>query len=190
MTSPSVAALLAAGGGTRFVGPAHKLLTGLAGRPLWLHSLAAVLQAGFDHVVVVTGAVPLDLPVDVIERHNPHWGRGQAGSVQLAVGAARELGAEALTVGLADQPFVGPAAWAAVRDADPACRLVVASYGGRLGPNPVRLRADVWPLLPTTGDGGARDLLRERPQWVCRVECVGSGDDIDSVEDLARWKNR
>ncbi len=190
MTSPSVAALLAAGGGTRFVGPEHKLLTDIAGRPLWLHSLAAVLQAGFDHVVVVTGAVPLDLPAEVIECHNPHWGRGQAGSVQMAVAAARELGAQALTIGLADQPFVGSAAWATVRDADPACRLAVAVYNGRLGPNPVRLRADMWPLLPDSGDGGARDLLRDHPQWVCRVDCVGSGDDIDTVEDLARWKNR
>ena len=51
--SPRVAALLAAGGGARFQGPTHKLLAPLHGRPVWEHSLAHVMAAGFDHVVFV-----------------------------------------------------------------------------------------------------------------------------------------
>ena len=185
--APRVAALLAAGGGSRFTGPGHKLLADLDGRPVWLHALAHVLAADFDHIVVVTGAVPLELPAHVIERRNPRWARGQAGSLQVALAAAEELGAEALTVGLADQPFVTAAAWQAVADAAPACRIAVAVYDGVTGPHPVRLAAPVWPLLPREGDAGARDLLRAHPEWVCRVDCVGSGADIDTQEDLARW---
>lgn len=183
-----MAALLAAGGGTRFVGPTHKLLAALDGRPVWVWALQHVLAAGFDHVVVVTGAVPLDVPDGVIVRHNSAWAQGQAGSVQMAVQAAAELGADTVTIGLADQPFVTPEAWRAVADAETDCRIAIAVYNGTPGPNPVRLRSDVWPLLPTDGDTGARDLLRGHPDWVCRIDCVGSASDIDTLEDLARWK--
>jgi len=184
-----VAALLAAGGGTRFRGQSHKLLAPLKGRAVWLHALAHVLGAGFDHVVVVTGAAELELPATVMHRHNPRWAEGQAGSLQVAVQAARVLGAQALTVGLADQPFVPEAAWRAVRTADDQCRVVVAEYDGKPGPHPVRFAAEVWHALPTTGDEGARDLLRQHPDWVCRVPCLGSVDDIDTTEDLDRWKS-
>ncbi len=185
--APRVAALLAAGGGSRFEGPNHKLLADFDGRPIWLHALAHVLAADFDHVVVVTGAATLELPAHVIERHNVNWSDGQASSLRLAIEAARELGAETLTVGLADQPFVTSAAWQAVADAPATCRIAVAVYDGVAGPHPVRLAASVWPLLPQAGDAGARELLRAHPEWVCRVDCVGSGADIDTQEDLARW---
>jgi molybdenum cofactor cytidylyltransferase len=190
---PQVAALLAAGAGTRFHGETHKLQAVLHGRPVWEWALHRVVQAGFDHVVVVTGAVELTLPDDssarVVVRHNPEWAAGQATSVRVALATARELGADALTIGLADQPFVTTDAWRAVRDTDPAWRIVVATYDGRPGPHPVRLHADVWPLLPDDGDQGARTLLELHPEWVCRVPCLGSVDDIDTVEDLARWKS-
>ncbi len=190
---PSVAALLAAGAGTRFTGASHKLQATLHGRPLWEWALQRVAGAGFDHVVVVTGALDLALPADVeptvVVRHNPDWARGQATSVRVAIATARELGADCITIGLADQPFVTAQAWRAVGAADDDCRVVVATYDGRPGPHPVRLHADVWPLLPDDGDEGARSLLELHPEWVCRVPCLGSVDDIDTVEDLARWKS-
>lgn len=187
-----VAALLAAGSGSRFTGDEHKLLADLHERPVWHHALRHVAAAGFDHVVVVTGALQLTLPDDidpqhVVVRHNPRWADGQAGSVQLAVATATEWGADAVTIGLADQPFVTSQAWRAVANADAECRIVIATYDGEPGPNPVRLAAEVWPLLPTTGDAGARAIIRDHPQWVCRVACVGSGADIDTLEDLDRW---
>ncbi|MEY4175627.1 MAG: hypothetical protein RI900_2792 [Actinomycetota bacterium] len=184
-----VAALLAAGGGTRFRGSSHKLLAPLHDRAVWLHALDHVLAAGFHHVVVVTGAVQLQPPPPTLLRHNPRWSEGQATSLQVALEAARSLGASTVTVGLADQPFVPESAWQAVRDADPDCRIVVAEYDGRPGPHPVRFAAETWPLLPHTGDEGARDLLRRHPDWVCRVPCIGSVADIDTTEDLDRWKS-
>ncbi len=186
---PRIAALLAAGAGTRFTGSTHKLLVTLHGRAVWEHAMGHVLDADFDEVVVVTGAVDLPLPSGVTVRHNPNWAAGQATSVQVAVTAARALGATAVTIGLADQPFVPATAWRLVAAADEACHLVVAEYDGRPGPHPVRLDQHVWPLLPTTGDQGARSLLELHPEWLCRVPCLGSGDDIDTVEDLDRWKN-
>ena len=184
-----VAALLAAGAGARFSGDTHKLLATLRGRPIWQHSLDQVRAAGFDHVVVITGRADVAWPDDVIVRHNPQWATGQASSVQAAVQAARELGADAVTIGLADQPFVTAAAWRAVADTPPDHRIVIATYDGVPGPNPVRLHHDVWPLLPTTGDDGARGVIRAHPEWVYPVACVGSVADIDTLEDLARWNH-
>ena len=190
---PSVAALLAAGGARRYTGATHKLLAPLGGSTVWATALEAVVAAGFDHVVVVTGAVPLTLPdgchPTVIFRHNPRWADGQAGSLQVAVAAASDLGADRVTVGLADQPGVGTASWRDVAGAPDDCRIAVAVYGGRVGPTPVRLHRSVWPLLPVEGDAGARHVIADHPSWVCRVPCVGSGADIDTVEDLDRWND-
>ena len=186
---PAVAALLAAGGGTRFAGNEHKLLGILRGKPVWEWALHQVQAAGFDHVVIVTGAVALPWTAHTVVRHNAAWATGQASSVQVAVAAARELGASAVTIGLADQPFVPAAAWRAVAQAAADCRIVIATYDGTPGPNPVRLAAPVWPLLPTSGDEGARSLIRDHPEWVCSVSCVGSVADIDTLEDLARWNH-
>jgi len=190
---PRVAALLAAGAGSRFHGSTHKLLVTVGAIPLWERSLSRAVAAGFDHVVVITGAVPLVLPDDTSDcvtiRHNPRWAEGQASSVQVAIEAARGFGATAVTIGLADQPFVTTQAWQAVAAADDECHIVVAEYDGRPGPHPVRLDEHVWPLLPTDGDEGARSLLEVHPEWLCRVACLGSGEDIDTVEDLDRWKS-
>lgn len=192
-----VAALLAAGGGTRFEGPTHKLLAPLEGRPVWEWALSAVLAAGFGHLVLVTGAVELALPdplpdpagTTVHRVHNPDWATGQAGSVLLAAATADRLGADHLVVGLADQPFVTTDAWRTVAGASADCRIVVAEYDGVPGPHPVRLARAVWPHLPTEGDQGARELFRAHPDWLCRVACLGSGADIDTTEDLHRWKS-
>jgi len=187
-TTPlGVAVLLAAGGGSRYAGRTHKLLARIDDREVWRWALDAAVSAGFAHVIVVTGAVELDVDTTARVVHNPRWAEGQATSLHCAIDAARALDATHLTVGLADQPFVGAAAWRAVGSADPRCRIALAVYADRPGPHPVRLAADTWSLLPGTGDEGARELLRAHPDWCCRIDCVGSPDDVDTVEDLDRW---
>ena len=188
----TVPVLLAAGGGSRFRSAEHKLLAELGGRPVHRHALEHVLQAGFDVTIVVTGAVPLDLdPTDqrILEVHNEQWAQGQATSVQRALAAATELDASAVVIGLADQPFVPAEAWRAVAEAPASALLVVATYNGTIGPNPVRIDRSLWPLIPNTGDEGARGLLRSNRSAVHEVSCPGSADDIDTLEDLQRWKS-
>ncbi len=186
----TTAVLLAAGGGKRFSGPTHKLLALLDGKPVHRRSLDHVVAAGFDHVVVVTGAVELaivDPGVTVV--HNDAWQQGQAGSLQLGIAAAEALDSEFVVVGLADQPFIPASAWRAIATAASGARIVVATYDGVRGPNPVRLHRSVWPHLPTDGDEGARPLMRLHADWIDEVACEGSAADIDTLEDLGSWTN-
>ena len=157
---------------------------------MFRRALDHVTAAGFDHVVVVTGAVALEIDhPNVVTVHNTMWQEGQAGSLQLAVSAARDLDTDSVVVGLADQPFVPVSAWRAIANATSTAPIVVATYDGVRGPNPVRLHRSVWPHLPTDGDEGARTVMRLRPDWVDEVACEGSAADIDTLEDLGQWTN-
>jgi len=180
----TAAVVLAAGAGSRFDGPAHKLRALLHGRPVLSWALDAVMAAGLDEVVVVTGAVDVDdlVPQGVRVVHNPRWADGQATSVRVGVDAAAAAGHDAVVVGLGDQPFVSATAWRSVARAT-ATPVAVATYEGRRR-NPVRLGADVWPLLPVDGDEGARSLIRLRPDLVTEVPCSGDPADIDTSDDL------
>lgn len=185
-----VVAVLAAGAGSRFGGPTHKLRAALGGRTVAEVAIDAALRAGVGPVLVVTGATELELgdrPVRVV--HNARWAEGQSTSLHAAVAEAGRAGAGALVVGLADQPFVEPEAWRRVATA--TAPIAIATYGGRRR-NPVRLDRSVWPLLAAavTGDEGARALARLRPDLVGEVPCPGSPVDIDTLEDLHRWQSR
>jgi molybdenum cofactor cytidylyltransferase len=185
------AVLLAAGGGSRFLADGHKLLAMVSGRPVAAWALDHVLAAGLAEVIVVTGAVDLaDLAAEQAAASlrlvaNPDWEQGIATSLGVGIDAARAAGRKTVVVGLADQPFVPAEAWRAVADRH-AAPIAVATYHGRRG-NPVRLSAQVWPLLPRTGDEGARTLMRLHPDLVEEVPCDGDPFDVDTVEDLARW---
>jgi molybdenum cofactor cytidylyltransferase len=183
----SVAAVvLAAGGGSRFEGPEHKLVASFRGRPLVWWALAAATGACLDEVAVIVGAVDLGaaVPEGVQVVENPDWASGQASSLQKAVAWASERQHEAVVVGLGDQPLVPSSAWAAVA-ASPN-PVAVATFDGQRRP-PVRLDRSVWSLLPTAGDEGARVLMKERPDLVHEVVCQGQPADIDNEEDLIEW---
>ena len=183
----TVAVLLAAGAGTRFRGPGHKLDAPVDGRSILDRAVGTALAAAVGPVVVVTaGQLRTTLHPSVVHVVNDRWADGQATSLRAGITAAQELGAAAVVVGLGDQPFVTVEAWRAVAAVDGP--IVMASYGDRRG-HPVRLRQDVWDLLPTDGDEGARALVRLRPDLVTAVPCDGSPIDIDTVEDLRRWQN-
>jgi molybdenum cofactor cytidylyltransferase len=181
--------VLAAGGGRRFAGASHKLLTPWRGRPLAAWALEHASAASLARTWVVAGAVDLEaagaVPAGVEVLRNPEWDRGIATSLQAGVAAAREAGMDAVVVGLADQPLVPATAWRAVAGAT-GLPIAVATYGGRRG-NPVRLGREVWDLLPVDGDEGARLVMARHPELVMAVACEGDPADIDTVEDLAAW---
>jgi CTP:molybdopterin cytidylyltransferase MocA len=193
--------LLAAGEGSRFGRP--KALVELNGQTLAERGVGLLRAGGADPVVVVTGAVPLELE-GTLAVDNPRWRTGMGSSLQAALQALTEAaraeaapteaarGAEigAVVVALADQPLVGAEAVArliaAYRD---GATVAVATYGGQPR-NPVLLAREHWPevIATATGDQGARTFLRTRPELVTLVECGDTGrpDDIDTPADLAR----
>lgn len=184
------AVVLAAGGGTRFEGAAHKLVAPFRGRPLVAWSIEAALAAGLGTVVVVSGAVRLDELVGEIAGGtvavvaNDRWRAGQASSLRVGIEWCAARGLEAAVVGAGDQPLVGAAAWRAVAAATHA-PVVTATFGGRRRP-PVRLDRSVWPLLASEGDEGARQLMRRHPHLVGEVACEGDPTDVDTLDDLLR----
>ena len=180
-----IGVLLAGGSGSRFDSPDHKLLTDFRGRPLFRWALDAIEEAGLEPWIV-WGAVTAPTPASVTALHNPRWGEGMATSLQVALAHARSRGEGAIVVGLADSPLVPASAWRAV--AATVAPIAVATYDGARR-TPVRLDAAVWDDLPTTGDEGARALMRVKPALVTEVACNGNPADIDTIEDLHRWNS-
>lgn len=192
LRQPVVAIVLAAGGGSRFSGTRHKLLARLptsdAAQPRTVveRSVATALAADIGPVIVVWGAVPLPLPPEVVAVRNDDWRDGQITSLRSGLEVADRLRAQRAVIGLGDQPGIDPSAWRAVAAADGP--IAVATYAARRG-NPVALDRRIWGLLPTSGDEGARALMRSRPDLVREVPCTGSAADIDTLEDLRQWQN-
>ena len=182
----TAAVVLAAGGGSRFLGNTHKLLAVLNGRPVVAHAVEHAAAAGLHETIVVGGAVelpPFGGAITVL--HNPGWAHGQATSLHVAVAHARACGHGAVVVGLGDQPFLDPAAWRAVAAA--STPLAVGRYPDGTRGQPVKIAAELWDELATEGDEGARALLRSHRHLVSEVACTGIPADIDTVEDLQRW---
>ena len=187
----NVAVVLAAGAGSRFSGPEHKLNALMRGRRVVDHAVDAVLAAidagaAIDAVVVVCGAENFafdDPRVQVVV--NDDWHDGQATSLQSGIAHADRLGANAVIVGLGDQPGIGPNAWAAV--AESSSPIAVATYANSPTRTPALIRREIWPSLPTSGDFGARHLISSRPELVEQVPCTGTPADIDTIEDLRTW---
>ena len=187
--------LLAAWEGSRFGQP--KALVELNGQTLAERGVGLLRAGGADPILVVTGAVPLELD-RTLTVDNPQWRTGMGSSLRAALQALTEAGRGsetgtaigAVVVALADQPLVGAEAVArliaAYRD---GATVAVAAYDGQAR-NPVLLARECWAevIAMATGDQGARTFLRTRPELVTLVECGDTGrpDDIDTPADLAR----
>jgi CTP:molybdopterin cytidylyltransferase MocA len=179
----TLAVILAAGAGSRFVGDHHKLAAKLKKKPLVWWASQHAIAAGFAEVLVVEGATPVaDLvPAEASVVHNDDWADGQSRSLHVAVHYATMFGYGEIVVGLGDQPFVPPEAWRKIaRSKSP---IAVAEFDGQNTP-PVRLSEEVWRLLPLDGDEGARQLLRSRPELVTPIPCPGSAIDVDTAGEF------
>lgn len=189
--------LLAAGAGRRLGGP--KALVTVCGERLVERGVRLLTEGGCAPVVVVLGA-----GADEVRSRctlgearivvNERWPSGMASSLHAGIGALHDHAVGAVVVALVDQPLVGAEA---VRRLGAAWRaggeVVVAGYDGAPR-NPVLIDRAWWPevLAEATGDRGARDFLRARPQLVHVVDCsdTGSPDDLDTPADLTALGGR
>ena len=179
--------LLAAGEGSRLGRP--KALVELGGQTLAERGVALLRDGGADPVLVVTGAVPVQVPW-ARTVHNPQWRTGMGSSLAVGLSALAAHDAGAAVIALADQPLVGPeAVRRLITVYENGASVAVAAYHGQPR-NPVLIASEHWPavLALATGDAGARTFLRAHPELVTLVECgdTGSPDDVDTPQDLAR----
>jgi CTP:molybdopterin cytidylyltransferase MocA len=132
--------------------------------------------------------------------HNPDWRSGMGSSLAAGLRALTAPGVlasddvTAVVIALADQPLIGHEAVRRLIAAHAAgAEVAVAAYQGK-GRNPVLIARGHWAAARDTakGDTGARPFLRAHPELVTLVECgdVGSPDDIDTPQDLARVRSR
>jgi CTP:molybdopterin cytidylyltransferase MocA len=179
--------LLAAGNGSRLGQP--KATVELAGSTLAERGVELLRAAGARPVIVVTGAVPVELP-GVLAVHNQDWVTGMGSSLVTGLRALASGDAGAAVIALADQPLVGAESVRRLIAAyENGATVAVAAYDGKPR-NPVLIARVHWPTVIelATGDTGARPFLRARPDLVTLVECgdTGSPDDVDTPADLAR----
>jgi len=189
------AAVLAAGRGSRLDTRTPKPLTLLHDRPLAAWALDAPCAAGLDPVLLVVGragrSVGRVAPPDVEVVRARRWRAGIAQSLRAALRALAGPGPDAVCIGLADQPLVGPDAYRRLVEAHQAgATFAVATYDGQRA-NPVLLDRSLWPAAAQLrGDVGARALLATHP--AVEVDCTGTGDptDVDTLDDLRALEGR
>jgi molybdenum cofactor cytidylyltransferase/nicotine blue oxidoreductase len=178
------AAVLAAGSGTRMGAPKAELV--VDGARLLDRAVRAAAAAGCAPVIaVVRPGTEVEGARAVV---NPDPDRGMRSSLALAVEAAGE--ADALAVLLVDVPGVSAEAVRAVVAGWVPGRIAVGRYAGRRG-HPTVMGPDLWrAALETAGpDEGARALLAARADLVDEVEVPGDAADLDTQQDLARWRD-
>src|ERR1700722_14084893 len=181
--------LLAAGDGSRLGQP--KATVEFAGSTLAERGVALLRDGGADPVIVVTGAIPVEIP-GVVSVHNPDWVTGMGSSLATGLRALASGDAVAAVIALADQPFIGAAAVRRLIAAhESGAPVAIAAYDGKPR-NPGLIGRDPWLAVTeaAAGDAGARPVLRAPPELVTLVECgdTGSPEDIDTPEDRARGR--
>jgi nicotine blue oxidoreductase len=180
--------VLAAGEGRRLGTP--KALVETGGQRLVDRAVTALRLGGCEPVVVVLGAAHADVPAAHVVT-NDDWRTGMGSSLRVGLTALGEVDATAVVVTLVDTPGVtGSVVDRLVSACAAGADVVVATYDGQPR-TPVLLARAHWPETAemAVGDVGARAFLRAHQHLVRHVECgdVGTSDDVDTPEDLARF---
>lgn len=180
--------VLAAGLSTRFsVG--NKLLADLKGRPLADHIASTIAPLPFAAKFAVCPADLPELGTLFAQRGfsvlpNPDNAAGQSTSLRLGVEAADKIGADAVLICLADMPFVTSEHLLTLADClqDGPAHATSAMENGPSMPPAIFARTHFPALLQTSGDRGARDLLRSATQLLVPARELA---DYDTLEDFA-----
>ena len=193
--SPAVI-VLAAGAGSRFGGPTHKLSQRLG------HSsvLGATLRNALDTrmpVVVVTTELLSDAArrlvaardVVVLPAADSAAAEPLGMGYSIATGVAARPDASGWLVLPGDMPLVRASTLLAVARSLDQHAVAFAQYRGRRG-HPVGFAAELYSELVTlAGDEGARRLVARYPAQGVEVDDDGVLIDVDTVEDLRRVRS-
>lgn len=192
MNRPPIVIVLAAGRGSRFKAPEHKLLQPFGTSTVLGTTLDHVIESGLQARVVATAPLSSEARRhvarrDIIElpeatgRAGERLGMGY--SIASGVTASADAGGWLVLPG--DMPAVKPATLLAVADALPQHAVVYAQYIGRRG-HPVGFSAELYSeLVQLSGDEGARRVVARYPSFGVEVDDPGVLLDVDTIDDLA-----
>jgi molybdenum cofactor cytidylyltransferase len=192
MSSGPVVVVLAAGRGSRFRGPSHKLVQELGASSVLGTTLRQVLASGLPLVVVATAAMADVARRSVASRDIvtvPEVGTpgpaplGMGYSIAAGVGARPDASGWLVLPG--DMPMVQPATLQAVARELRHHPVAYAQHRGQRG-HPVGFAGELYSELVTLGgDEGARRLVGRYPAIGVEVDDAGVLIDIDTEADLA-----
>ena len=207
--------VLAAGRSSRMGPERNKLVEEVGGRPLVAWPIDAMLEAGIDPVLVVTGFEAERIRIALGNRrcrfvHHEAWCEGMGSSLARAMAEIRALTPppDAVLVCVGDLPGLRATHVARVveaaltegagsdtnEDADkiPPGALVVPTHANRRG-HPVLFESRFFEdLARLTGDEGARSILNQNKQSVKTIEIDFPAilQDIDTPADLAEARSQ
>ncbi|GAP35720.1 nucleotidyltransferase family protein [Piscinibacter sakaiensis] len=185
--------VLAAGRGSRFAGPGHKLEQPFDRSTVLGTTLRNVVRSALP-VVVVTTARLATLAADhlasrdvvVIPEADGSSPEPLGMGYSIAVGVSARAQAGGWLVLPGDMPLVRPDSLHAVADALADHPAAYAQHRGRRG-HPVAFSAELYSeLVLLSGDEGARRLLARYPARAVEVDDPGVLADVDTVADLER----
>ena len=194
MNTETAIVVLAAGAGSRYRGPQHKLSELLGGERVLTRTIRNGLAAHMPVVVVVSeklapeveGLVPARDLLVVDARSLLTWGMGDS----IAAGVAMRASAGGWLILPGDMPLVRPSSLRAVVDALDLQPIAYAQHRGRRG-HPVGFAAEMFSeLAMLKGDEGARRLLARYPTAPVELDDPGVLMDIDTAADLAEARRR
>lgn len=187
--------VLAAGRGSRYKGPRHKLAEpslalaqgSAAGASILATTVRHAVESQLPLVVVTTAALAPLLAQqlatrDVLVLSDADAARGIGHS--LAAGVAERSGAPGWLMLPGDMPLVQPASLLAVASALEQFAVVHAQHKGRRG-YPVGFAAELYSeLVLLNGDDGARRLMARYPAHGQELGDPGVLFDVDTADDL------
>lgn len=177
----------AAGRGSRFGGPLHKLMQPFEGGTVLGSTLRHAVASQLPVVLVTTAEMlPLARTLlalrDIVVLNDAEAARGMGASI--ASGIAERSGAPGWLVLPGDMPLVQPGTLLAVAAALEQHPVVYAQHRGRRG-HPVAFAAELYSeLIQLNSDDGARRVLLRYPAHGEETEDSGVLLDVDTASDL------
>jgi molybdenum cofactor cytidylyltransferase len=192
MKKPPTVIVLAAGRGSRFKAPEHKLLQAFGTSTVLGTALEHAIETGLQLRVVTTAAVSAEALRHVAQRDivelpvvTGHSGETLGMGFSIASGVAASADSSGWLILPGDMPSVKSTTLLAVAAELPHHAVVYAQHIGRRG-HPVAFASELYSeLVHLSGDQGARRLVARYPSFGVEVDDPGVLIDVDTLDDLA-----